>query len=126
MLLLHSSIQQLLLSYHRRLRMISEAPKLYVEGGRVSYSWCTCVVGHAYGWFGGAGMEVVDGMYAGRRLGELVACREMPEHFSSATSYADDIRSHRQPFAQLWEVLSGIGRFSWKAFKRDATKISGS
>ena len=28
--------------------MISEALELYVEGGRVSHSWCMCVVGHGY------------------------------------------------------------------------------
>ena len=41
----------LLLSYHRRLRMITEALELYVEGGRVSHSWCMCVAG--YGGLGG-------------------------------------------------------------------------
>ena len=43
----------LLLSYHRRLRMISEALEIRVEGGRVSHSWCMCVVGHGYGGLGG-------------------------------------------------------------------------
>ena len=38
----------LLLSYHRRLRMISEALELSVEGGRVSHSWCMSVVSHRY------------------------------------------------------------------------------
>ena len=33
-------------SYHRRLRMISEAG---IEGGQVSHSCCMCVVGHGYG-----------------------------------------------------------------------------
>ena len=48
----------LLLSYHRRLRMISEA--LPMEGG---VSWCMCVVSHAYGGLGG-GMDGVSGWYA--------------------------------------------------------------
>ena len=38
-----------LLSYHRRLRMISEALEMREEGGRVSHSWCMCVVSHGYG-----------------------------------------------------------------------------
>ena len=29
--------------------MISEALVLFVIGGRVSHSWCLCVVGHGYG-----------------------------------------------------------------------------
>ena len=37
----------LLLSYHRRLRMISVALELCVDGGGVSHSWC--VVSHGYG-----------------------------------------------------------------------------
>ena len=39
----------LLLSYHRRLRMISEALELCVEGGRISYSWCMGVISNGYG-----------------------------------------------------------------------------
>ena len=54
----------LLLNYHKRLGMISEALELYVEGGRVSHSWCMCIIGHSY-----------DG---------LVACREIPEHILTA------------------------------------------
>ena len=57
----------LLLSYHRRLRMISEALEFCVEGGRVSHSWCMCVVSHGYC---RAGMEVVDGMHAGQSQGD--------------------------------------------------------
>ena len=45
-----------------RLRMISEAQQLCVDGGRVSHSWFMCVVGHGYGGWVGAGM--VDGMHA--------------------------------------------------------------
>ena len=38
--------------------MISEALELRLHGGRVSHSWCMCVVGHGYGWFDGG-----DGWY---------------------------------------------------------------
>ena len=40
-----------------------------MEGGRVSHSWCMCVVSHGYVGFGGGRMEVVDGMHTGRRQG---------------------------------------------------------
>ena len=43
----------LLLNYHRRLRMTLEALELRVEGGRVSDSWCVCVVSHGYVGLGG-------------------------------------------------------------------------
>ena len=33
--------------------MISEALELYVEGERVSHSWCMCVVDHCNGMLGG-------------------------------------------------------------------------
>ena len=36
----------MLLSYHRRLRMIAEALELRVESERVCHCWCMCVVGH--------------------------------------------------------------------------------
>ena len=52
--------------------MIDEALELYVLGGRVSHSWCMCVVGHDRGGLGGTGMEVVDGMHVVQSLG--VAC----------------------------------------------------
>ena len=46
-----------------------------MEGGRVSHSWCMCVVVMAMvGWMG-AGMEMVFGRQA---------CRKMPEYISSA------------------------------------------
>ena len=42
----------------------------------------------------------------------LVACREMPEHFSSARWYTDDTRSHFHPCAQFW-----LGSFrNWSVF----------
>ena len=43
--------------------MISEALELYVEGGRLSHSWCVCVVGHGYGGLV-AGREGGGGCYA--------------------------------------------------------------
>ena len=46
--------------------MISEALELRVEFRRVNHSWCKCVVSHCYGDLGGTGMEVVDGMHAGK------------------------------------------------------------
>ena len=52
----------LLLSYHRRLRMISEALELRVESGRINHSWCMCVVSHGNG-------GDMDGMYAGQSIG---------------------------------------------------------
>ena len=53
----------LLLSYHRRLRIISETLELRKEGGRVNHSWYICVVSHGNGGLVGAGMEVLDGMH---------------------------------------------------------------
>ena len=44
-------IRLLLLSYHRRLSLISEALMLHVDGGRVSHSWC--VVSRGYVGLGG-------------------------------------------------------------------------
>ena len=43
------------LSYHRCLRMISEAIELYVDDERVCQSWCMFVVSHGYGGLGGQG-----------------------------------------------------------------------
>ena len=59
------------------------ALELYVEGGRVSHRWCTCVVGHGCGGLVSVGMEVVDDMHAGQSRG-VTACLEMPEHFMGA------------------------------------------
>ena len=43
-----------------------KALELHVEGGRVSHSWCMCVVVMAMvGWMG-AGMELVLGKHAGQ------------------------------------------------------------
>ena len=96
----------LLLSYHRFLRMISEALELCVEGGQVSHSWCICVVGHGYGgysWNRDGGGE----LYACVTMPEgLVLCQEMPEHFSSASCYTDDTRSQHLPDVRLWLGLS--------------------
>ena len=40
----------MLLSYHRRLNMISEALELRVKSVRVSHCWCICVVMAMVGW----------------------------------------------------------------------------
>ena len=45
---------------------------------------CMGVVSHSNGGFGGAGMEVVVGRFAGQSQKGLVACLEKPEHFASA------------------------------------------
>ena len=91
-----------LLSYHRRPRMISEALELRVEDGWGSHSWCLFVVGDGYG-----GLSRGSGWCAcGTKPGWWVARREMPEHFQSATWHANNTRSHRLP--------SWLGRSSWK------------
>ena len=41
------------LSYHRRLKMISKALELCVNGEQFSHSWYMCVVSHGYDGFGG-------------------------------------------------------------------------
>ena len=85
-----------------------------MEGGRVSYSWCMCVVGYGHGGFG-EGKDGGGGWYAcgWKKGGLLVVCREMPEHFSRAKwSGTDDNRSHRRPGAQLW-----VGsNWNWSTF----------
>ena len=53
-----------------------------MEGGRVSHSWCMCVVVIAMAGWMGAGMELVLGKHAGQ-IQVVVVCREMPEHFQS-------------------------------------------
>ena len=49
--------------------MISEELELRMKRGRVSHSWCMCVVGHGYGGLGGGRDGVVDGMHAGQGQG---------------------------------------------------------
>ena len=73
----------LLLSYHRRLRVILRSAKLRVEGGRVSHSWCMCVVVMAMvGWMGQGWSWCLVSMRDKAR--ELVACQKVPEYISSA------------------------------------------
>ena len=60
---MYSNSQDLLLSYHRRLRMLSEALELRLKGGRVSHSSCMCVVSHGYGRLG-EGKDGGGGWYA--------------------------------------------------------------
>ena len=56
-----------------------------MEGGRVIHSWCMGVVSHSCGGLGG-GMDGGGGSYAnGTKPGGLVACRQMLEHFLSAS-----------------------------------------
>ena len=53
-----------------------------MEGGRVSHSWCMCVVVMAMVGGMGAGMELVLGKHVGQSqvVGRM---REMLEHFQS-------------------------------------------
>ena len=74
----------MLLSYHRHPRMMSEVLDLQVKGGRVSHSWCMCVISHGYGGFGGGRGGGVGWYACGTKPRGLVACLEMPEHFPSA------------------------------------------
>ena len=46
--------------------MISKALELLAEGGRVSHSWCMCVVDHGYGGLGW-GKDGGGGLYACRK-----------------------------------------------------------
>ena len=63
--------------------MISEVLELCVEDGRVSHSLSICVVDHVHSGLGG-GRDGGGGWYAcGTRPRELVAMKEMPEHFPS-------------------------------------------
>ena len=71
------------LSYHRCLRMSTEALEQYVEGGQDGHRWYMCVIGHGYGGLGG-GRDGGGGWYACKtKPGGLVACRKMLEHFPS-------------------------------------------
>ena len=67
--------------------MISEALELHVGGGRISRSWCMCVVG---GGFGG-GRDGGGSWYAcvTKPGGGGVACREMPKHFGDTLMTPD-------------------------------------
>ena len=62
----------LMLSYHRRLIMISEALEMCVEDGRASHSWCMCVVCHCCGGLGGG--RDGGGMHAGQSQRGWVGC----------------------------------------------------
>ena len=77
-----------LYSYHRRLRMISEALQQLVEGGRVSQSWCMYVVSHGYdGLVGGQGWRWWTSQGVGR-MSENVPT------FSECEVIHSDTRSH--------------------------------
>ena len=62
----------------------SEVLELCVKGGRVSHSWCMCVVSYGYGGFGGGWDGSGGEKYAGQSQEGSVACQEMPEYFQSA------------------------------------------
>ena len=52
-----------------------------MEGGRVSHSWCMCVVVMAMvGWMG-AGMELVFGKHAGQSQGVSGMSKDARVHF---------------------------------------------
>ena len=52
-----------------------------MEGGRVSHSWCMCVVVMAMvGWMG-AGMELVFGRHAGQSQGVSRMSKDERVHF---------------------------------------------
>ena len=85
-----------------------------MEGGRVSHSWCMCVVVMAMvGWMG-AGMELVLGKHAGqsqvvgRMLGDAGA---FPECVGNTPDYT---RSYHHPGAQFWV---GSSR-NWSVFMK--------
>ena len=74
-------LSKLLLSYNRRLWMISEALELRVKGGRVNHSWCMSVVRHGNCGFGGD-RNGGGGWYAcGTKPKMLVVCRRIQEHY---------------------------------------------
>ena len=49
--------------------MISEALEVHVEGGRVSHSWCLCVISYGYGGFGGGRDGGGGWLHAGQSQG---------------------------------------------------------
>ena len=89
-----------------------------MEGGRVSHSWCMCVVVMAMvGWMG-AGMELVFGKHAGQS--QVVG--RMSEHFQSVgnTLITPDRTTIQVRSSGYGRV--GIGRSFWKGITRDATR----
>ena len=99
----------LLLSYHRRKSMISEALELRVEGGLVTVDACVWLVIAMVGWVG-AWMEVVNGMHAGQSIKAMSyvgRCRSTSRMQGEDT---DDTRSHRR--MHLWV---GPSWSSWKS-----------
>ena len=63
----------------------------------------------------GPGIVVMDEMHAEQSQDGLVTCREMLEHFQSASEAIDDTRSHSLLGAQLrvgsspnWSVFLGM------------------
>ena len=71
-----------------------------MEGGRVSHSWCMCVVVMAMvGWMG-AGMELVFGKHAGQ--GQVVYVGRCRSISRVCGEYIDYTKSHHHPGAQFW------------------------
>ena len=95
---------------------------LRVEGGRVSHSWCMCMVVMAMvGWIE-AGMELVLGMHAGqsqvvgRMSGDAGAFPECVVN-TLITPARTTIQVRCSGYGR-----AGIGRFFWKGLARDATR----
>ena len=82
-----------------------------MEGGRVDGSWLMGVVSHGYGGLGGGRNGGGAWHVCGITPVVLLTCREMSEHFQSAS---EDTRSHRLPGAQLWVWSS----WNWSALLR--------
>ena len=82
--------------------MISEALELHVEGGRVSHSWCMCVVRHGCGGLGG-GRDVGGDLCAcGTKPGSCSHVWRCLSIFRVRVEFTDYTRLHHHPGAQLW------------------------
>ena len=93
-----------------------------MEGGRVSYGWCMCVVVMAMeGWMG-AGMELVFGKHAGqsqvvgRMSGDAGAFQECVGN-TLITPHRTTIQVRSSGYGR-----AGICRSTWKGLTRDATR----
>ena len=93
-----------------------------MDGGRVSHSWCMCVVVMAMvGWMG-AGRELVFGRHAGQSqvVGIMSGdARAFPECVGNTLITPD--RTTIQVRSSGY-CRAGIGRSSWKGLTRDATR----
>ena len=76
----------LLLSYHRRLRVIFRSARAARGRRWVGHSWCLCAVVMAMvGWMG-AGMELVIGMHAGQSQGVSRMSKDARVHFEGGSA----------------------------------------